>query len=223
MGFSRSQKASINGGIILLDFERRFLGLPWRQLGKPYTPISPPVAFCIIPQSSKFPSWFPSLSDVLIFFHIFYPYNSWWDPYNNRSQIRPSRRPYLYRAPGPCRTCLLSRLDHRPIGPSNRAKHVFHRRRTVHCTFGGFQLVMGVPPNGWFIMGNPMKMDDDWGYPYFRKLPFLFIGMNMHMMMRQSYMCTMRCENPELWTDNTPAISSRWIICNWIYKALCIW
>ena len=157
------------------------------------------------------------------FFHIFYPYNSWWDPYNNRSQIRPSRRPYLYRAPGPCRTCLLSRLDHRPIGHPTGQNTFFIEEETVHCTFGGFQLVMGVPPNGWFIMGNPMKMDDDWGYPYFRKLPFLFIGMNMHMMMRQSYMCTMRCENPELWTDNTPAISSRWIICNWIYKALCIW
>ena len=79
------------------------------------------------------------------------------------------------------------------------------------------------PQNGWFVMENPNQKLMIWGYPYFRKLPFLFIGMNMHMMMRQSYMCTMRCENPELWTDNTPAISSRWIICNWIYKALCIW
>ena len=27
---------------------------------------------------------------------------------------------------------------------------------------------MVVPPNGWLIMENPRKMDDDWGYPYFR-------------------------------------------------------
>ena len=26
-----------------------------------------------------------------------------------------------------------------------------------------------VPPNGWFRMENPIKMDDDWGYRYFRK------------------------------------------------------
>ena len=31
---------------------------------------------------------------------------------------------------------------------------------------------MGVPSNGWLVRENPMKMDDDWGYPYFRKPPY---------------------------------------------------
>ena len=30
---------------------------------------------------------------------------------------------------------------------------------------------MGVPQIGWFIKESPIKMDDDWGYPYFRKPP----------------------------------------------------
>ena len=31
---------------------------------------------------------------------------------------------------------------------------------------------IGIPQNRWFIMENPIEMDDDWGYPYFRKPPF---------------------------------------------------
>ena len=31
----------------------------------------------------------------------------------------------------------------------------------------------GVPPNGWFISEHPIKMDDNWGCPYFRKPPNL--------------------------------------------------
>ena len=32
------------------------------------------------------------------------------------------------------------------------------------------------PPAGWlFFIENPIKMDDDWGYPHFRKPPYLLI------------------------------------------------
>ena len=33
---------------------------------------------------------------------------------------------------------------------------------------------MGDLQNGWFTRENPTKMDDNWGYPYFRKPPYLF-------------------------------------------------
>ena len=32
---------------------------------------------------------------------------------------------------------------------------------------------MGICNNGWFIRENPIKMDDDWGYPYLRKPPYV--------------------------------------------------
>ena len=31
---------------------------------------------------------------------------------------------------------------------------------------------MGDPQNCWFIMGNPIQMDENYGYPHFRKPPF---------------------------------------------------
>ena len=41
--------------------------------------------------------------------------------------------------------------------------------------YGGFQLVMGNPKlAGWFTIWKipSFEMDDDWGYPYFRKPPY---------------------------------------------------
>ena len=29
--------------------------------------------------------------------------------------------------------------------------------------------------NGWFTKENPIKMDDLWGHPYFRKPPFVYV------------------------------------------------
>ena len=34
---------------------------------------------------------------------------------------------------------------------------------------------MGDPQNGWFQMENHTKMDDTWGYPYFRTSPYIEI------------------------------------------------
>ena len=35
----------------------------------------------------------------------------------------------------------------------------------------GVSIVMGVPQNGW-LMDNPIRMDDNRGYPYLRKPPY---------------------------------------------------
>ena len=39
---------------------------------------------------------------------------------------------------------------------------------STHPTYVGVSIVMGVPPNGWFIRENPTEMDDP-GVPLFQE------------------------------------------------------
>ena len=44
----------------------------------------------------------------------------------------------------------------------------------------GFHSHGEIPIAGWFLLReNPTKMDDDWGYPYFRKPPYAH-GFSIH-------------------------------------------
>ena len=38
--------------------------------------------------------------------------------------------------------------------------------------YEGFRSHGGTPVAGWFIVEKQFKMDDDWGYSYFRKPPY---------------------------------------------------
>jgi hypothetical protein len=42
-----------------------------------------------------------------------------------------------------------------------------------HFSDMGASVVMGVPQNGWFIRENPNLKWIIWGYPYFRKPPYI--------------------------------------------------
>ena len=48
---------------------------------------------------------------------------------------------------------------------------------------------MGVPQNGWFPKDNPIKMDDDWGYPQFRKPPYIYTYIYMFIYIHTSIHC----------------------------------
>ena len=41
----------------------------------------------------------------------------------------------------------------------------------------GVSIAMGVPENGWMVYKGKSRldMDDDWGYPYFRRPPYMQI------------------------------------------------
>ena len=53
---------------------------------------------------------------------------------------------------------------------------------------GGFP-EMGVLQTGWFLRENPIKMNENWGYPYFRKPPCMNITISCHFPshLRQSW------------------------------------
>ena len=46
----------------------------------------------------------------------------------------------------------------------------FHKAIVISCSYMGVSIVMRVPPVRWMVYKwkteNPMKMDDNWGYPY---------------------------------------------------------
>ena len=50
----------------------------------------------------------------------------------------------------------------------------FHRYASAIARWVGFHSHGGTPSEHWMVyfMEDPSKMDDGWGYPYFRKLPF---------------------------------------------------
>ena len=94
-------------------------------------------------------------------------------PRSERTRCSPSphRRPRTSRRPRPKTWVAWSSSGSRvPEGKEDLGRGSGNKPWRSFVIFGVLKL--RVPQNGWIIREHPIKMDDDCGYPYFRKLQF---------------------------------------------------